>query len=287
MKEAKDYIGITKTMQDGYSCKVIGNNGKTRVIIQYEDGTIKTHRSLKNFINGILKKNTINKEHIGETNMMNCGMKCTIINYRNYHDIDVQFEDGNIVNNKSYGWFLKGKILNNNFLHNYHKVENLIGKTFGRLTVLQYDKTDKYGMTHWVCRCSCGNIKSVIGRNLKNGNSKSCGCLKNELASKRCKNNTKTNKLKEEYPELIKYLKNKKDGELTLSVTNKIECICPICNTYKTYSSMSTFIRHGFTCPNCSSKISYPNRFVFKVLTQLNIKFETEKMFDWLGKKKI
>lgn len=225
-------------------------------------------------------------KYIGLTNKMNCGMNCTIIDFRNTKDIDVQFEDGNIIKNRNYYCFLKGKILNNNFPHNWTNIENLINKRFGRWKVISFDKNSNNNMAYWICQCECGTIKSVAGRDLKNGKSKSCGCLKNELASIRSRKNTKTNKLKEKYPELIKYLVNKNDKELTLSVTNNIKCICPICNTYKTYSSMRTFVAYGFTCPNCSSKISYPNRFMFKVLNQLNIEFKTEKTFKWSNKKR-
>lgn len=33
---------------------------------------------------------------IGQTRMMKCGMKATVIAYRNFNDIDVQFENGTI-----------------------------------------------------------------------------------------------------------------------------------------------------------------------------------------------
>ena len=35
--------------------------------------------------------------HVNETKMMNCGMKCIIIDYIKYNNITVQFEDGTIV----------------------------------------------------------------------------------------------------------------------------------------------------------------------------------------------
>jgi hypothetical protein len=38
----------------------------------------------------------------------------------------------------------------------------------------------------WLCQCDCGNKTIVKYRNLINGNTKSCGCLKQEKTSKRC-----------------------------------------------------------------------------------------------------
>ena len=42
---------------------------------------------------------------LGETRMMNCGMKATIIRYGGATDIDVCFEDGTVVEHKAYGEF--------------------------------------------------------------------------------------------------------------------------------------------------------------------------------------
>ncbi len=61
--------------------------------------------------------------------------------------------------------------------------EDLTGKHFGNLTVIEYnDKTRK-----WICKCKCGNTTEVLGYNLKLGNTKSCGCLKNSKGIKRHK----------------------------------------------------------------------------------------------------
>lgn len=64
------------------------------------------------------------------------------------------------------------------------------GDKFGRLTVLREttkeERKDKAGRNYW-CKCDCGNEIIVYGHNLKTGNTKSCGCLSREIASK---NNT-------------------------------------------------------------------------------------------------
>ena len=51
---------------------------------------------------------------LGETRMMNCGMKATIIRYGKYTDIDVRFEDGAIAKCRGYKEFKKGSIANPN-----------------------------------------------------------------------------------------------------------------------------------------------------------------------------
>lgn len=68
------------------------------------------------------------------------------------------------------------------------KLIDLTGQRFGRWTVIERAPakvTGRQATTMWLCRCDCGNAKVVSGTNLKNGASKSCGCLSTELISKR------------------------------------------------------------------------------------------------------
>lgn len=60
---------------------------------------------------------------------------------------------------------------------------NLVGMTFGRLSVISKANTRIYKSggkkTAFLCRCSCGNEVEVLGSSLTKGQ-QSCGCLKNE-----------------------------------------------------------------------------------------------------------
>lgn len=58
---------------------------------------------------------------------------------------------------------------------------DLSGRKFGRWTVLYYDRTASNGDAYWVCKCTCGAVKSVSGYNLRSNRSTSCGCLVKEL----------------------------------------------------------------------------------------------------------
>jgi hypothetical protein len=57
------------------------------------------------------------------------------------------------------------------------KVLNLIGKTFGELTVLSR-AGNVGGHPQWLCRCSCGGFKKTTSGQLRNGSVRSCGCLR-------------------------------------------------------------------------------------------------------------
>lgn len=66
--------------------------------------------------------------------------------------------------------------------------EDLTGKRFGRLTVLKQDKSRlKAHNIYWICKCDCGNEKSVSTGNLRGGNVKSCGCLRIDICTERLK----------------------------------------------------------------------------------------------------
>jgi len=58
------------------------------------------------------------------------------------------------------------------------------GKRFERLTVIGIDSREKY-QTYWMCACDCGNHKIVEGGKLRNGDTRSCGCLRAETTSRR------------------------------------------------------------------------------------------------------
>lgn len=56
------------------------------------------------------------------------------------------------------------------------KVENLIGKKFGLLTIIE-EYRDFRNFIFYKCKCDCGNETSVYRSNLISGKTKSCGCL--------------------------------------------------------------------------------------------------------------
>lgn len=104
------------------------------------------------------------------------------------------------------------------------KFEDLTGKKFGRWLVINQDKNTKNSLTRWNCLCECGNKKSVVSVVLKDGRSKSCGCL--------WKENNKKSRV-----DII----GKKYGKLTvikkLGNEGMWECECECGNKVNVYSS--------------------------------------------------
>lgn len=61
---------------------------------------------------------------------------------------------------------------------------DLEGKRFGRLLVTSLTSTDKSRVA-WECLCDCGKCVVLKTMSLTSGNTRSCGCLKSEEASRR------------------------------------------------------------------------------------------------------
>lgn len=59
------------------------------------------------------------------------------------------------------------------------------GDKFNRLTCVRFDHVGKHYRSYFLFRCSCGNTKVILGSLVKSGNTKSCGCLKDEQRRKR------------------------------------------------------------------------------------------------------
>lgn len=64
------------------------------------------------------------------------------------------------------------------------KHKDLVGERFGRLVASEYSGNNK-----WLCTCDCGNKKIVHTNSLVKGLTKSCGCLRREVASQSRLNN--------------------------------------------------------------------------------------------------
>ncbi len=58
------------------------------------------------------------------------------------------------------------------------RVIEMVGKTFGQLTVVCRAGSGSKKDARWLCKCSCGKECTAIGANLRKGYTKSCGCLR-------------------------------------------------------------------------------------------------------------
>lgn len=62
------------------------------------------------------------------------------------------------------------------------KSKDITGQRFGRLIAIKPVGKNKFNQVMWLCKCDCGNEKTIAMSSLKSGASKSCGCLRKECA---------------------------------------------------------------------------------------------------------
>jgi hypothetical protein len=60
---------------------------------------------------------------------------------------------------------------------------DLTGQQFGRLTVLERAPSGAGGKARWRVRCDCSEERTVWGQALRTGRTRSCGCLRVEVAT--------------------------------------------------------------------------------------------------------
>lgn len=65
-----------------------------------------------------------------------------------------------------------------------HGHEVMPGDRYGRLTVVEFADWERSGkQTRWICRCDCGAEKAIAARSFVHGFTKSCGCLRRQMAA--------------------------------------------------------------------------------------------------------
>lgn len=60
------------------------------------------------------------------------------------------------------------------------RLSDITGYRFGRLVAVSLSDSSSDGRPQWLCRCDCGAEKIARSNDLRNGKTKSCGCLQRD-----------------------------------------------------------------------------------------------------------
>lgn len=99
------------------------------------------------------------------------------------------------------------------------------------------------------------------------------------------------NDLATTHPWVRMYLKDKNDmHKYSYGSDKRIKVICPDCHREKTVFVSDLVRNHSMGCP-CSDKMSYPEKFFFNLLTQLDVKYKFQlnknsQGFNWCENKR-
>jgi hypothetical protein len=186
-------------------------------------------------------------------------------------------------NNKQYmktAHLKKGAIGNLLGLINHEYIYNrgdVVEVTTGKIEIL--DQTlikdnQNYNIRGYSYKClNDGYIGEVSEPKLKNKNG--CSVCNNRVIIKGINDVATT------HPYLLNYFSNVEDAYCnSFGSHNEVSMKCLNCEYEKKFS-INKLVTRGFSCRKCGDGISYPEKFVFNLLDQLNINFEIQKVFDW------
>lgn len=147
--------------------------------------------------------------------------------------------------------------------------EDLTGRTFNKLKVIERDLTKKPGTVYWICQCECKNIVSVQAGKLKSGHTKSCGCWQKEQA-----HNTHFKDLSGMYFGKLKVIDRVKDKHDNGQTYWNCQCKCGS----KTVVTGGKLVSgHTFSC-GCSN--SYGEYIIKEYLNKLKIEYKNNFTFS-------
>lgn len=163
------------------------------------------------------------------------------------------------------------------------KAIDIKGQKFGRWLVLDRVPNSTSRDAKWLCQCECGTRKEVLGKNLRNGRSTSCGCYKLEYNKQTMINNNKARALDltgEKYGLLTPLYPI--DKRIQGSIVWKCQCDC---GNIIELSVDALRGAHATRSCGCHSR-SLGATYIFNILTDNGIPFITEYSFNDLKNKR-
>ena len=155
----------------------------------------------------------------------------------------------------------------------------MIGKTFGRLTVLEKMYTKKGRGAYYKCQCSCGNIAIVQGTMLRSGNSRSCGCYNKD----RIRETSFKDLTGQRFGKLV--VVKRVDDLVQENGRRRVRFLCQCdCGGYIVTTRDTLVAGEVMSCGCLQSKGEY---IISNILSENGINFEKQKTYDDLrGKSK-
>lgn len=148
----KDYVGESRIMNNGLRATCIAFRSRDDCDFEFENGVIRKNVKWNSFIRnklGLKSVKELNKDANikGLRRQMKSGEFATCIEYRNNADIDVVFDDGTVLYNKTKQCFMNGDFVNPN--------------SISRFSLIGVEKTMNCGMKA-VCIADNGHLDITI-----------------------------------------------------------------------------------------------------------------------------
>lgn len=174
---------------------------------------------------------------------------------------------------------------------------DLTGIKFNRLHVIELHGSKKYGRTFkriWKCQCDCGKIIYTNTGSLTTNNTKSCGCLHNELSSKNSiKSRYKIAKKSTGHNSIyVSYKNNAKKRKLEFNLDfeyfkNLLIDNCFYCNAIPSNIYMKSYYNVTYNgIDRIDNKLGYINGNVVTCCKMCNISknsYTSDIFLNWIG----
>jgi len=120
----------------------------------------------------------------------------------------------------------------------------------------------------------CHNYTDITEANLQRGQGCSCCSGRKPIIGE--------TDLWTTHPNICAYLYDQSDGYTYSAYSNqKVRFRCPFCKEDLGFKQISYVTKGGISCHKCGDGISYPNKFLYNLLSQLNINYIPEAGFQW------
>lgn len=183
--------------------------------------------------------------------------------------------------------FLKGSIgslVGKNTSDYLYSIGDVLSTKSGNLKILKQTRDAKKNGTEKSYDYLCLNCGSK-GHKTEGALKSKQGC---SICGKRsCRVNKDINAVSTTHPHLLKNIVDENDAnKLSFQSHKEIQVRCTHCKEETTMSMRRLVNMDGYECRACSSRTSYPERFMFNLLTQLNIDFLLEYSPKWAKNKR-
>lgn len=171
------------------------------------------------------------------------------------------------------------------------RVKDMTGITINNLKVIKRVENYKDGKVQWLVECRCGNEFEAIGKYLRNGSIKSCGCLKSKRMTEHGKAKATHGDSKSRLFSIWSGMKKRCYYKKNIGYKNYGGRGIQVCdewkNNYSTFKlwAMNNGYDESLTLDRVDNDGNYePNNCKWSTVTEQNRNKRNNKLFNYNGK---
>lgn len=204
-----------------------------------------------------------------------------IVDYKQDNIIVIQFnEEYFSIKTDQFSRAKIGKIIGLRTGKYIYKIGDCINEKLIILQTLKYQLGNGLVVNRYEYKClDCGNVDTILESNLQKNKGCNVCCGRKVLRG--------YNDMWTTNPDIAALLLDPNDGYKYAKASNKKTTFkCLNCDNILKNKKISNVFINGLSCPRCSDGVSYPEKFIYNMFSQLGIRFEYQKKFSWSNNNK-